>query len=151
MCLRRLQFAGCSCFRQLYTGQGQFKRSWLWMSCSTQSPKPLLDDFGVKLRLIDPLESDWGCSSQDRAPLQWAFKLGTEKVPQRNCMTKILPNIRVNFLVRFASKPFFYWVMTGNPSNCSENSLVLFVRFFGFMGPFWPPIKGCFGAFLGSP
>ena len=23
------------------------------------------------------------------------------------------------------------------PSNCSENSLVLFVRFFGFVGPFW--------------
>ena len=40
---------------------------------------------------------------------------GTEKVPQKNCVTKILPNIRVNFLVRFASKPLFYWVMTGNP------------------------------------
>ena len=30
--------------------------------------------------------------------------LGTEKVPQRNCVTKILPNIRVSFMVRFASK-----------------------------------------------
>ena len=40
-------------------------------------------------------------------------KLGTEeKVPQRNCVTKILPNIQVNFLVRFASKPLLYWVMT---------------------------------------
>ena len=67
-----------------------------------------------------------------RPELSW----GQKKVPQRNCVTKILPNVRVNFLVRFASKPLFCWVMTGNPSNCSENSLVLFVRFFGFVGPF---------------
>ena len=33
--------------------------------------------------------------------------LGTEKVPQRTFATKILPNIRVNFLVRFASNPLF--------------------------------------------
>ena len=33
--------------------------------------------------------------------------LGTEKVPQRDCVTKILPNVRVNFLVRFVSKPLF--------------------------------------------
>ena len=38
--------------------------------------------------------------------------LGTEKVSQRNCVTKSLPNVRVNFLVRFASKPLLYWVMT---------------------------------------
>ena len=50
--------------------------------------------------------------------------LGTEKVPQRNCVAKILPNVRVNFLVRFASKPSFCWVMTGNP-------LELFRKFFG--------------------
>ena len=43
------------------------------------------------------------------------LKLGTEKVPQRNCVTKILTNIWVNFLGRCASKPLFYWVMTGNP------------------------------------
>ena len=36
-----------------------------------------------------------------------------------------------------ASKLLFYWVMTGNPSNCSENDLVLFVRSFGFVSPFW--------------
>ena len=52
------------------------------------------------------------------------FFLGTEKVPQRNCVTKNLPNVRVNFLVRFASKPLFYWVMTGNPRE-------LFRNFFG--------------------
>ena len=34
---------------------------------------------------------------------------GTEKVPQRTFETNILPNFRVNFLVRFASKPLFYW------------------------------------------
>ena len=54
---------------------------------------------------------------------------GTEKVPQRTFATKSSPIFRVNFLVRFASKPLFYWIV---PSNCSENSLVLFVRFFGY-------------------
>ena len=49
---------------------------------------------------------------------------GTEKVPQRTCATKILPNFRVNFLARFASQPLFYWVMTGNPVE-------LFRKFFG--------------------
>ena len=47
----------------------------------------------------------------------------------------IFPNFRVNFLARCASKPLFCWVV---PSNCSENSLVLFMRFFGFGVPFWP-------------
>ena len=32
---------------------------------------------------------------------------GREKVPKRTCATKTLPNFRVNFLVRFASKPCF--------------------------------------------
>ena len=59
--------------------------------------------------------------------------LDTEKVPQRTFATKISPNFRVNFLVRFASKPMFYWVNGPvTPSNRSENSLALFVRFFGF-------------------
>ena len=61
---------------------------------------------------------------------------GTEKVPQRTFATKISPNFRVNFLVRSASKPLFYWVV---PSNCSEDSLVLFVRFFGFGVLVWLP------------
>ena len=58
------------------------------------------------------------------------FFEGTEKV-QRNCLTKIFPNVQVNFLAQLASKPLFYWIMT------SENSLVLLVRFFGFVAPFW--------------
>ena len=57
--------------------------------------------------------------------------LGAEKVPQKNCVTKILPNVRVNFLVRFASKPLFYWILTGNP-------LELFRKFFGALrANFW--------------
>ena len=60
---------------------------------------------------------------------------GRKKVPQRACATKMLPNFRVNFLVRFASKPLFYWVL---PSKCSEIYLVLFVRFFGHGVLFWP-------------
>ena len=63
---------------------------------------------------------------------------GTEKVPQRTYATKILPNFRVKYLVRFASKPF---VLLGDdpvtPSNCSENYMVPFVRFFGFGVLFW--------------
>ena len=58
----------------------------------------------------------------------------TKKVPQKTSATKILPNFWVNFLVRFASEPLFYWVV---PSTCSEKSLVLFVRFFGFGVRFW--------------
>ena len=64
--------------------------------------------------------------------------LGTEKVPRRNCVTKILPNVRVNFLVRFASKSWLYWVM-------ASNLLEVFRKFFGavgaifcgFVGTFW--------------
>ena len=47
-------------------------------------------------------------------------------------MTKIFPNVRVNFPVRFASEPLFRWVMTGNP-------LELFRQFFGAVrASFWP-------------
>ena len=63
---------------------------------------------------------------------------GTEKVPQRNSATKILPNFQVNLLVRFASKSLFYQSVPWN--NYSEHSLVLFVRPFGFVAPFRPLI-----------
>ena len=53
-----------------------------------------------------------------------------------NCVTKIWPNVQVHFLVQFASKPLFYWVTTSKPPKCSEKCLALFVRFFGFVGPF---------------
>ena len=67
------------------------------------------------------------------APVLW--ESGTEKVPQRTRATKILLNCQVNFLARFASKPLLHWVV---PSSCSENDLVLSVRFFGFGVLFWP-------------
>ena len=59
---------------------------------------------------------------------------GTEKVPQRTCAAKIMPNFRVNFLVRFV-KPLFYSVVR---SKCSESSLGLFTRIFGFGVLFLP-------------
>ena len=76
----------------------------------------------------------------ERSGRKWArnHSLGTEQVPQRTFATKILTNFRVNFLVRFASKPLFYWVMPTSP-------LKLFRKFFGtvralfcFGVPFWP-------------
>ena len=107
---------------------------------STQS---FVNEFSVHSRSLG-CETGSSLLANDLANLSRGFAsfiLGTEKVPQRNCVTKILPNVRVNFLVRFASEPLFYWVVTGNPPpNCSENSLVLFVRFFGFVGLFWLPI-----------
>ena len=71
--------------------------------------------------------SRYGATKSEHNSIAWSLLhvgSGTEKVPQRNCVTKILPNVRVNFLVQFASKPLFYWVMTGNP-------LKLFRKFFG--------------------
>ena len=47
--------------------------------------------------------------------------LGTEK---KQCDKNILPNVPVNFLVRFASKPLFHCVMT-------DNLLELFRKMFG--------------------
>ena len=37
----------------------------------------------------------------------YSLMLGTDKVPQRNFVTKILPNVRVNFLARFSQNPGF--------------------------------------------
>ena len=47
------------------------------------------------------------------SPIRIATYLGDRKVPQRNSVTKILPNVRGNFLVRFASKPLFFFFFTG--------------------------------------
>ena len=98
--------------------------------------------------VVPQVEQEWGRFILDKAlgfpQLNLKTREGisrTEKGTQRTCATKILPNFRVNFLVRFASKrflnPLFYCAVS---SNCSENSLVLFVRFFGFGVPFWPLI-----------
>ena len=65
------------------------------------------------------------------------YYLGTEKVPQRNCVAKIWPNFSGELSGVIYLKTL---VLLGNdpvtPSNCSENSLVLFVRSLGFAGPF---------------
>ena len=62
--------------------------------------------------------------------------LETDKVPQRSSGTKSLPNVRVNFLVRFASKPLFYWVVTGNPLESFRKLLgaacAIFLRYESF-------------------
>ena len=60
---------------------------------------------------------------QDRGRPRFSARVisGTEKVPLRTFATKISPNFRVNFLVRFASKPPFLWV----------SALELFRKFLG--------------------
>ena len=52
-------------------------------------------------------------------------------------MTKICRTFGWTFWCDLPQSPcsIGYWPVT--PSNCSENSLVLFVRFFGFVSPFW--------------
>ena len=65
---------------------------------------------------------------------------GQRRYPKELLATKILPNFRANFLVRFASKPLFYWIV---PSNCSENSLVLFVLFF-YVRVLFGSLPSCF-------
>ena len=92
--------------------------------------------FGLELLVLHHSRPQVACL---RHPYRHTHS-GTEKVPQRTSATKILPNFRVNFLVRFASKVLFYWPV---PSNCSENSLVLFVRIFGSGALFWPLTRTC--------
>ena len=65
--------------------------------------------------------------------------LGTGKVPQRNSVTKILPNVRVNFLVRFASNPLFYWMNAGNPFELFRNVFGVVRANFWFCGSFLAP------------
>ena len=57
----------------------------------------------------------------------------TGNVPQRDFVRKILPNFRVNFLVRFASKPLLYWQNARELFRYVFGRLVLFVRFFRFV------------------
>ena len=64
---------------------------------------------------------------------------GTDKVPQRNYVTKILLNVRVNFLVRFASNPLYYWVMTGNPLELFRQFFGAVLAIFWLCEPLWPP------------
>ena len=63
--------------------------------------------------------------------------LSGQKRHPNELMRKDFAELSGELLGRFASKPLLYLVV---PSNCSENSLVLFVRFFGFGVIFWPLI-----------
>ena len=96
------------------------------------------------------LSSERGGTESTAIQIGDALQLGTEKVPQRNCVTKTLPNVRVNFLVRFASKPLFYWVMTGNPLELFRKFFGAVRALFGFVGPFWPPMQYKLKRFLRS-
>ena len=69
--------------------------------------------FGAILQRIHPYkgvhESEPPCLHHFRCYKRSEHQLsGTKKVPQRNYVTKIVPNFWVNFLVRFASNPLFY-------------------------------------------
>ena len=64
----------------------------------------------------------------------WACIRDREGTPKNLCDKDFAKLSGVNFLVRFASQPLLYWVV---PSNCSEHSVVLFVRFFCSGVLFW--------------
>ena len=91
--------------------------------------------------LIRRSPQHWQTRRRDCA--NFAF-LRDRKVTTKKLCDKDFAALWVNSLVQFASKLFFYWVL---PSNCSENSLVWFTRFFGFVGPF----LGKFSFFLLPP
>ena len=75
----------------------------------------------------------------------WVASVMARKVPQRADVTRTFPNFWVNFLVRFASKTL---VLLGCALEFSENSLVLFARFFGIVVLFWPLNQGVSGETL---
>ena len=92
----------------------------------------------------------WSKEPRFGAPTLWKkFEIEDRKGTTKKLCDKDLPNVRVNFLVRFASTPLFYWEMTLTPSNCSEDSLVLFARIFGLVGPFRPQMKETATTFSG--
>ena len=68
--------------------------------------------FSISIENFNPGGRSWFFSIF--GPLGYACDPPELFEPQRNCVTKIFPNVRVNFLVRFASKPLFYWIMIGN-------------------------------------
>ena len=57
---------------------------------------------------------------------------GAETVPSRDCVIEILQIIRLNFLVRLPQDPCFTEKCPKTKTS-SDNPLVLFVQFFGFM------------------
>ena len=75
-----------------------------------------------------------------RTVLNWGQKrYHKETVWQRFCRT-----FGWTFWCDLPQNPCFTGQWPVTPSNCSENSLVLFVRFWGFVVPFWRLTKGQF-------
>ena len=66
----------------------------------------------------------WGGWGKCRFYFDGRGDFSENRCPQRTFATKVPPNFPVNVLVRFASKPLFWWVMTGSP-------LEFFRKFFG--------------------
>ena len=93
----------------------------------------------------------WNQTEKDR------FVPGTGRNLSRGGVPFVPGTVRVCPGRRPAQNVYVYWfffaaicfktlVLLGNdpvtPSNCSENTLVLFVQFFGFVSPFWLLILG---------
>ena len=84
------------------------------------------------------------CISTSVCPLQSSNQsLGDriKKAPQRTFATKFLPNFRVNFRARFASKPLFFFFWGGGGEGSALESLR---KFFGTVRAFF----GLWGSFL---
>ena len=62
---------------------------------------------------------------------------GPKRYPKELVWQRFYQTFAWNILVRFASKPSFYWVVS---SNCSETCLVPFVQFSG-LGFFFSPFN----------
>ena len=74
-----------------------------------------------------------------RGILSQSFGPGQKRYPKELLPQRFRRTFGVNFLVRFASKPL---VLLGSALELFRNSLVLFVRSFGFGVLFWLPTFG---------
>ena len=124
---------GCGTTRGL--PKGWFPKGWFWQmfprnekrnegtfGCSPGTKT------GTRVRSHVPPERNRneGYARQNHPFTKPLFYLGTEKVPQRNCVTK-------------ASKPLFYWVITGNPLEWSRKFFGAVRAIFWFCGSFLAP------------
>ena len=101
-----------------------------WGCCTTTghiketawSPPKTLQSFSKQLH------KSFRTTARLDSPRTIGDRKGTTK---KLCDKDILPNVRVNFLVQFASKSSFYWVM-------AHNLLELFRKVFGdIRATFW--------------
>ena len=61
----------------------------------------------------------------------------TKEKKDRVCDKRFCRTFGCTFWCDLSQNPCFHWAMTGNPLELFRNSLVLFVRFFGFVKPLW--------------